>query len=414
MTTQEFTRLRSDFPLLTREVAGTPLAYLDSGATSQKPECVIDAEQEFNTRHNSAVHRGAHTLATEATDAFEGARAKVAAFVGAKPSQVCWMKNATEALNVVAMGMGFATAGPLALGPGDSIVITQMEHHANLVPWQQVALRTGAELRYIPITDEGTLDLSDVDSIADASTKVMAFTHVSNVLATVNPVEQLVEHAKKIGAVTVLDACQSVPHMQVDFPAMDVDFAAFSGHKMLGPSGIGVLYGKQDALNALPPVLTGGSMIETVTMEESTFLPAPQRFEAGTQPVAQAVGLAAAVDYLTHVGMDRIAQHEQELAQILAEGVAKIPGVRLLGPANRSVSTVAVDVEGVHAHDVGQFLDADGVAVRVGHHCAMPLHARLGVRASTRASAYVYSTVEECERFLDSLARVRGYFGAES
>lgn len=414
MNTSEFSRLRSDFPLLEREVGGQPIAYLDSGATSQKPACVIDAEQEFNTRHNSAVHRGAHTLATEATDAFESARATVAQFVGATPAEVCWTKNATEALNVVALGMEFAQDGPCALGEGDSIVITEMEHHANLVPWQQVAQRTGAQLRYIPLTDEGTLDLSELDTIADDTTKVMAFTHVSNVLGTTNPVDRLVEHAKKIGAITVLDACQSVPHMPIDFHDLDVDFAAFSGHKMLGPTGIGVLYGKNDMLNALAPVITGGSMIETVTMEKTTFMPAPQRFEAGTQPVAQAVGLASAVDYLSHVGMEQVAEHERELAQILVEGVQKIPGVRLLGPMDRRVSTVAVDVEGVHAHDVGQFLDADGIAVRVGHHCAMPLHSRLGVRASTRASAYVYSTVDECERFLDSLSRVRAYFRVDS
>lgn len=414
MNTSEFSRLRSDFPLLEREVGGQPIAYLDSGATSQKPACVIDAEQEFNTRHNSAVHRGAHTLATEATDAFESARATVAQFVGVTPAEVCWTKNATEALNVVALGMEFAQDGPCALGEGDSIVITEMEHHANLVPWQQVAQRTGAQLRYIPLTDEGTLDLSELDTIADDTTKVMAFTHVSNVLGTTNPVDRLVEHAKKIGAITVLDACQSVPHMPIDFHDLDVDFAAFSGHKMLGPTGIGVLYGKNDMLNALAPVITGGSMIETVTMEKTTFMPAPQRFEAGTQPVAQAVGLASAVDYLSHVGMEQVAEHERELAQILVEGVQKIPGVRLLGPMDRRVSTVAVDVEGVHAHDVGQFLDADGIAVRVGHHCAMPLHSRLGVRASTRASAYVYSTVDECERFLDSLSRVRAYFRVDS
>lgn len=414
-------RLRGDFPILDREVSGHRLTYLDSGATAQKPVCVIDAEQEFLTRSNAAVHRGAHTLAVEATDAYEAGRAALARFTGAGEDEIAWTKNATEALNVVAYGFANASAGlggPEAarfrLGPGDSIVVTEMEHHANLVPWQQLAARTGAQLRWLPLTDDGELDLSALDETVDASTKLLAFTHVSNVLGTINDVERLVARAREVGAHTVLDACQSVPHMPVDLHSLGVDFAAFSGHKMLGPTGIGALYGRSELLNALPPVLTGGSMITTVTMEGVEFMPAPQRFEAGTQPVAQVVGLAAAADYLTHIGMDRVAAHEREIAGLLVEGVQRIPGVRLLGPADpaRRIGAVAFDVAGVHSHDVGQYLDAAGVEVRVGHHCAQPLHRRYGVTSSTRASAAVYTDREDVDRFLEALAGVRAFFGA--
>ncbi|WP_349827902.1 SufS family cysteine desulfurase [Brevibacterium litoralis] len=427
----EVVRLRNDFPILSTEVGGHPLAYLDSGATSQKPECVIDAEQDFYTARNSAVHRGAHTLAVSATDAYEHGRAATAAFVGADTEEIAWTKNATEALNVVALGMAHASAGlggPEAarfrLGPGDSVVTTEMEHHANLIPWQQLCALTGAQLRYLPLTDDGHLDLGDLESIVDATTKVFAFTHASNVLGTVNPVERLVARAREVDAYVVLDACQSVPHMPVDLHALDVDFAAFSGHKMLAPSGIGALYGKKALLDALPPVLTGGSMITTVDMDHAEFLPAPQRFEAGTQPVAQVAGMGAAVGYLTEVGMDRIAAHEAELAGLLLDGIAAIPGVRVLGPGKPGVqgasgagetarlATVSFVVDGVHAHDVGQYLDAAGIAVRVGHHCAQPLHRRYGVTATTRASAYLYTTAEDCERFFKSLAEVRAFFGA--
>lgn len=423
LSAAQVARIRNDFPVFDREVAGTPLAYLDSGATSQKPATVIDAEQDFYAQRNAAVHRGAHTLAVEATEAFEGARAAVAAFVGADPDELCWTKNATEALNVVAYGLANASAGlggaeaaRFALGPGDTIVVTEMEHHANLVPWQQLAARTGAGLRWIPLAEDGRLDLTELDDIVDEHAKVLAFSHVSNVLGTINPVEALVERARRVGALTVLDACQSAPHLPLDLHGLGVDFAAFSGHKMLAPTGIGALYGRAELLAALPPVLTGGSMITTVTMEGAQFMAPPQRFEAGTQPVAQAVGFGAAVDYLRHIGMAAIADREEALAQRLVEGVARIPGVRLLGPADAAgrIASVAVDVQGVHAHDVGQYLDAQGVAVRVGHHCAQPLHRRYGVTASTRASAYLYTTGEECERFLAALAEVRGFFGAGS
>lgn len=418
----ETTRVRGDFPLLERTVNGRRLAYLDSGATAQKPTCVIDAEQDFLTRSNAAVHRGAHTLAVEATDAFEAGRSAMAGFVGASEEEIVWTKNATESLNVVSYGFANASAGlggseaeRFRVGPGDSIVVTEMEHHANLVPWQQLALRTGAELRWLPLTDDGRLDLTDLVEVVDASTRVLAFTHVSNVLGTVNDVPRLVARAREVGAFTVLDACQSAAHLPLDLHDLDVDFAAFSGHKMLGPTGVGVLYGRKELLDALPPVLTGGSMITTVTMEGSGFLPAPQRFEAGTQPVAQIVGLAAAVEYLQEIGMDVVAAHERAIGAALLDGVASVPGVRILGPQDPAarIGAVAFDVDGVHAHDVGQFLDAQGVAARVGHHCAQPLHRRYGITASTRASAAVYTDREDVDQFVAALRGVRPFFGLD-
>ncbi|SMY10912.1 cysteine desulfurase [Brevibacterium jeotgali] len=418
----ETTRVRGDFPLLERTMNGRRLAYLDSGATAQKPTCVIDAEQDFLTRSNAAVHRGAHSLAVEATDAFEAGRSAMAGFVGAAVEEIVWTKNATESLNVVSYGFANASAGlggseaeRFRVGPGDSIVVTEMEHHANLVPWQQLALRTGAELRWLPLTDDGFLDLTDLTEVVDASTRVLAFTHVSNVLGTVNDVPRLVERAREVGAFTVLDACQSAAHLPLDLRELDVDFAAFSGHKMLGPTGVGVLYGRKELLDALPPVLTGGSMITTVTMEESGFLPAPQRFEAGTQPVAQIVGLAAAVEYLSEIGMDVVAAHERAVGAAMLEGVASVPGVRILGPQDPAVriGSVSFDVDGVHAHDVGQFLDAQGVAARVGHHCAQPLHRRYGITASTRASAAVYTDREDVDQFVAALRDVRPFFGLD-
>ncbi|KHS53460.1 SufS family cysteine desulfurase [Brevibacterium linens] len=413
-----FSRLRGDFPILDVRVGESPLSYLDSGATSQKPQCVIDTFVEYFGQRNAAVHRGAHSLAVEATDAFENGRIAAAGLVGGAPEQVCWTKNATEALNVVALGMDRASHGfggeeaaRFALVPGDSIVVTEMEHHANLVPWQQLAASTGAQLRWLPVTDSGELDLADLDTIVDESTKVLAFTHVSNVLGTINPVDRLVDRARAVGANVVLDACQSVPHMPVDFVDLDVDFAAFSAHKALGPTGLGALWGKSELLNALPPVLTGGSMITTVTMEETEFMPAPQRFEAGTQPVAEVAAFATAIGYLAEVGLDNVLEHEKELARVLLDGIAEIPGIRILGDAADRIGTVAFDVDGVHAHDVGQYLDSQGIAVRVGHHCAQPLHRRFGVTASTRASTYLYNNVEDCTRFLTALAEVRPFFG---
>ncbi|KAB1658672.1 aminotransferase class V-fold PLP-dependent enzyme [Pseudoclavibacter sp. CFCC 11306] len=418
----EVERIRNDFPLLERRIGDHQLIYLDSGATAQRPISVLDAVQEFDEMRNAAVHRGAHTLAGEATELFEEARHKVASFVGADDDEIAWTKNATEALNAVAYGFVNATAGRggeaaqrFMLRPGDEIVVTEMEHHANLVPWQEVAAHTGATLRYIPLSDNGTLDMDAAEGLIGEHTRVLAFTHVSNVLGTINQVGRLVELAQAAGAYTVLDACQSAPHLPLDLHALGVDFAAFSGHKMLGPTGVGALYGRSELLNALPPFITGGSMITTVTMEHTDFMPAPTRFEAGTQMVAQAVGFGAAADYLSHIGLDRIAAHEHALGQRLAEGVSQIPGVRLLGPAAGidRAGMVSVDVDGVHAHDVGQFLDDRGIAVRVGHHCAQPVHRRYGVTASTRASVYLYTTEAEVDAFLNGLSDVRGFFGAD-
>ena len=415
-----FSRLRNDFPILDTRIGESSLSYLDSGATSQKPQCVIDTFTEYYSQRNAAVHRGAHSLAVMATDAFEAGREAVANLVGGTPEQVIWTKNATEALNVVALGIDRASHGfggqaaqRFAVGPGDSIVVTEMEHHANLVPWQQLAQSTGAQIRWLPVTDSGELDLSNLDSIVDETTKVFAFTHVSNVLGTINPVDTLVARARQVGALVVLDACQSVPHMPVNFVDLDVDFAAFSAHKALGPTGLGTLWGRSELLNSLPPVLTGGSMITTVTMEGSEFMDAPQRFEAGTQPVAEVAAFTTAVNYLAEVGLQNIFDHERELATVLLDGIAQIPGITVLGSAENRIGTVAFDVDGVHAHDVGQYLDSQGVAVRVGHHCAQPLHRRFGVTATTRASTYLYNNTEDCEQFLHALGEVRGFFGVE-
>ncbi|MGX5770161.1 cysteine desulfurase [Microbacterium trichothecenolyticum] len=413
--------LRADFPILGQRVNGERLVYLDSGATSQKPQAVIDAEVDFLTRANSAVHRGAHTLAAEATELFEDARATVAGFVGARPEQLVWTSGATAGLNLVAYAIGNASLGRgapasarFALQPGDEIVITETEHHANLIPWQELAARTGAVLRHIPVNDDGTLDTDAAATLVGERTRIVAFTHVSNVLGIVNPVAELVGLAQTVGAITVLDACQSAPHLPLDLPALGVDLAVFSGHKMLGPYGVGGLYGRADVLEALPPFLTGGSMITTVTLDEAAYLPPPQRFEAGTQPVSQAIGLAAAVRYLDGVGMGAVHAHEKALEARMGEGLRSIPGVRLLGdaPGAERVGLWAFDVDGVHAHDVGQFLDARGVAVRVGHHCAQPLHRRFGLTASVRASSSLYNTADDVDVFLDALSGVRAFFGA--
>jgi cysteine desulfurase / selenocysteine lyase len=421
LSSAEVERLRADFPILQRRLDpgdGTPakpLVYLDSGATSQRPVQVLDAERRFAETSYAAVHRGAHTLASEATDAFEGARAAVAGFVGMPAEALVWTRNATEGINVLAAALTDADAGALALKPGDEVVVTEMEHHANLVPWQRACARSGATLRWIPLTDAGRLDLDTLDDVISPRTRVLAFAHASNVLGTINPVRLLVERARAVGAVTVLDACQSVPHLPVDLAALGVDAAVFSGHKMLGPTGVGALVARPDLLNALPPVVTGGSMVEVVTMQTATFRAAPQRFEAGTPPVSQAVALHAAVDYLSAVGMSRIAAREHELAGRLLEGVAGVPGVRVIGPTNNAdrTATVSFVVEGVHPHDVGQVLDADGIAVRVGHHCAQPVHRRYGVNATTRASAYLYTTDHDVDAFVQALAGVRGFFGSK-
>ncbi|MDZ4090984.1 MAG: SufS family cysteine desulfurase [Arthrobacter sp.] len=421
LTDDEVLRIRNDFPILSRPMGGHPLIYLDSGATSQNPISVIEAEQEFYEQRNAAVHRGAHLLAVEATESFEDARETLAAFLGAGADEIVWTSNATEGLNLLSYAFLNSSlpgaAGPaarFALGAGDEIVVTEMEHHANLIPWQQLAERTGATLRFIPVDDAGALDLDAAAGIVGPATRVLAFSHASNVLGTINPVKTLVGMARQVGALTVLDACQSAPHLPLDVQELGVDFAVLSGHKMLGPTGIGVLYGPSELLNALPPFLTGGSMITTVTMERAAFLPAPQRFEAGTQKVSQAIALAAAANYLTETGMDRIHAWESLLGQRLVDGLSSIPGIRVLGPApgQERIGLASFDVAGVHAHDVGQFLDSKGIAVRVGHHCAQPLHRRLGLTASTRASTYLYNTTSDVDAFLEAVAGVRAYFGA--
>ena len=410
----EVAAIRGDFPILTETVNGHELVYLDSAATAQKPLAVLDAERDYLTRRNAAVHRGAHTLAAEATEEFELARATVAAFVGADADELVWTSNATEGINLVAYALSNAATTPgydrLRIGPGDEIVVTEAEHHANLIPWQQLAQRTGATLRFIPVDDEGRLRMDLLEERVTERTRVLAFAHVSNVLGTVAPVAELVARAREVGALVVLDACQSVPHLPVDLHALDVDFAVFSGHKLLGPLGIGALYGRRDLLAALPPFLTGGSMITTVTMESAEFLPPPQRFEAGTQRISQAVGLAAAVRYLDAIGMDRVAAHGRALGDRLANGLSQLDHVRVLGVGDR-VGLAGFDLAGVHAHDVGQFLDDRGIAVRVGHHCAQPLHRRLGLTASTRASASVYTTEAEVDLFLEATADAARFFG---
>ena len=411
--------IRPDFPLLARTVrGGKPLVFLDSGATSQKPETVLDAEREFLVRSNAPVHRGAYALGEEATDAYEAAREAVAGFIGADFDEVVFTKNATEAINLLAYAMGnAATAGPEAarfrVGPSDRIVVTEMEHHGNLVPWQELARRTGAELVWLPLTDDGRLDLGDLDTLVNERTKVVSFVHQSNILGTVNPVSAIAARARAVGALVVLDACQSVPHMQFSVKDVDVDFVTFSGHKMLGPSGIGVLWGRRSLLEALPPFLTGGSMIEEVFMERTTFAPPPQRFEAGTPPISQAVGLHAAVQYLSGLGMDRVEAHEHRLTEHLLGRLAELNGVRVIGPSTAVDRGGAVSfvVDGIHPHDVGQVLDDRGVAVRVGHHCAWPVCRRFGVPATTRASFYVYNDTDDLDALVEGIVAAQSFFG---
>ena len=408
--------LRRDFPFFQ---AHPSTAYLDTGATSQRPEAVISAESAFVQRDYAAVHRGSSMATGEATWAFETAREKVAAFVGAAEREIVWAQGATDAINMVALGMADASLGlgdeRFALREGDEIVVTEAEHHANLIPWQRLASKTGAVLKWASVDERGLWTLDGLREQITPRTRLIAFSHVSNVTGQIAPVTDIVELARGVGALTVLDACQSVPHLPVDVAALGVDFAAFSAHKMLGPNGIGALFGRAELLDALPPARTGGSMIQVVSMREATFLSAPNRFEAGTQPVSQAVGFAAAIDYLERFGMDAVAAHEHEIGQALVEEVARIPGVRLVGPAPGSArgALVSVIVDGVHAHDVGQFLDDRNITVRTGHHCAQPLHRALGTPSSTRASAGVYSTPDDAAAFGAALADVREFFGAD-
>ncbi|GAA2516543.1 cysteine desulfurase [Pilimelia columellifera] len=407
--------LRADFPILARQVNGQPMVYLDSANTSQKPQQVIDAMSDHLLRHNANVARSVHTLGTEATEAYEGARAKVAAFIGAASAdEVVFTKNATEAINLVAHAFTPDAADPrFRLGPGDEVVISEMEHHSNIVPWQMLCDRAGATLRWFGVTDTGRLDFDNFDDLVNERTKIVSYTYVSNVLGTVNPTSAITARAHEVGALVMLDASQAVPHRAVDVAELEVDFIAFTGHKMCGPTGIGVLWGRSELLNAMPPFLGGGSMIETVTMERSTFAAAPARFEAGTPPITEAVGLGAAVDYLTSVGMDAIAWHEKELTAYALDVLAGVPGLRLFGPAvpvGRG-GTLSFALEGIHPHDVGQVLDSLGVQVRVGHHCARPLCVRFGVPAMTRASFYLHTTVEEVDALARGLEQVRKVFG---
>jgi len=403
--------IRADFPILSRVMrGGNRLAYLDSGATSQRPLQVLDAEREFLTTSNGAVHRGAHQLMEESTDAYEQGRADVAAFVGADADELVFTKNATESLNLVSYVLG-DDRFERSVGPGDVIVTTELEHHANLIPWQELARRTGATLRWYGVTDDGRIDLDSLQ--LDERVKLVTFSHHSNVTGAVAPVAELVSRANAVGALTVLDACQSVPHQPVDFHRLGVDYAAFSGHKMLGPNGIGVLYGRRELLNAMPPFITGGSMIETVTMEATTYAPAPQRFEAGTPMTSQVVGLAAAARYLSAIGMEAVEAHERELVAAALDGLSGIEGIRIIGPTAMSDrgSPVSFVVAGIHAHDVSQVLDDDGVAVRVGHHCAWPLHRRFGIAATARASFAVYNTPDEVDRLVAGVRRAVDFFG---
>jgi cysteine desulfurase/selenocysteine lyase len=417
-------RIRKDFPILERTVRGDrPLVYLDSAATSQKPTAVLDAERSFYETCNAGVHRGAHQLAEEATDAYEGARAAIAGFVGGRPEELVFTKNATESLNLAAYAFSNASAKAawsadsvdprFVVGPGDSIVITQMEHHANLVPWQEVCAKTGATLRWIGVTDDGRLDLESVAGVIDETTKVVSVVHQSNILGTINPVAELMGLARQVGALGVVDACQSVPHMPVDVTALGADLVAWSAHKMLGPTGLGLLWGRPEVLDAMPPFISGGSMIETVFMEHSTYAAPPKRFEAGTPMVAQAVGTAAAVSYLSDLGMENVAAHEAALTHAVIERLGAMRGVRIIGPADDVArgSAVSFVVEGLHPHDVGQFLDDRGVAVRVGHHCAWPTCRRFGVPATTRLSTYIYNDESDIDVAVEGILAAQAFFG---
>lgn len=415
--TFEVDAIRKDFPLLRNlSELDEPLIYLDSAATAQRPQSVIDAEIQYLTQVNAAVKRGSHRMAEFATDAYETARAKIAAFINAaKPDELIFTKNATESLNLLAYSLGNGdetTPAKLRVQAGDEILITEMEHHSNLVPWQELARRTGAKLRWIGLTDDFTLDLQHLDQLINKNTKVIAFTHQSNVLGTVNPVKALVERARVVGALTILDACQSVAHMPVDVQELGVDFLAFSGHKMLGPTGIGGLYGKYELLAELPPFLLGGSMIEVVHMDHSTYAAPPARFEAGTPMTSQAIALAAAVDYLNQIGMDKVASYEQSLTNHALKLLSQIPQVRVLGQSYHEsrVGAVSFSVEGKHPHDIGQVLDAQGIQVRTGHHCAWPLHRRYATLGTTRASFSVYNTKEEISAFAEALEHTINYF----
>ena len=403
---------KKDFPIFERKVrGGNSLIYLDSGATSQKPNSVIEAESNFYRTVNAAVHRGAHLLAEEASEAYESAREKVAAFIGAISNEVIFTKSATESLNIIAYSFGNPDSR-INIKAGDQIVVTEMEHHANLIPWQQLAKRTGAELRWLSVTADGRIDLTNLDQVITKKTKIVAITHQSNVLGSILPVETIVKASHAVGALVVLDACQSAPHFALDVKKLDIDFLAFSGHKTLGPTGIGVLWGKFDLLEKLEPSLFGGSMVDSVTMENATWAATPRKFEAGVPNMAQAVGLSAAIDYLNKIGMHNIAQHEQDLTSYLLKGIISISGVKVIGPVDMKDrgGVVSFTVDGVHPHDVGQVLDQYGIAVRTGHHCAWPLMRKLNLVGTTRASLYLYNSKSDVDSLLESIEKVKSYF----
>ena len=403
---------KKDFPIFERKVrGGNSLIYLDSGATSQKPNSVIEAESNFYRTVNAAVHRGAHLLAEEASEAYESAREKIAAFIGAISNEVIFTKSATESLNILAYSFGNPDSR-INIKAGDQIVVTEMEHHANLIPWQQLAKRTGAELRWLSVTADGRIDLTNLDQVITKKTKIVAITHQSNVLGSILPVETIVKASRAVGALVVLDACQSAPHFALDVKKLDIDFLAFSGHKTLGPTGIGVLWGKFDLLEKLEPSLFGGSMVDSVTMESATWAATPRKFEAGVPNMAQAVGLSAAIDYLNQIGMHNIAQHEQDLTSYLLKGIVGISGVKVIGPVDMKDrgGVVSFTVEGVHPHDVGQVLDQYGIAVRTGHHCAWPLMRKLNLVGTTRASLYLYNSKSDVDSLLESIEKVKSYF----
>ena len=404
-------RVRKDFPILQREVNGRPLVYLDSAASSQRPQVVLDAMTEYYERHHANVHRGIYVLAEESTELYEGARDTVAAFVNAVDrSEIVFTKNSTEALNLVARSVGDSGR----IRPGDEILVTEMEHHSNIVPWQLLAARTGATVRWIGLTEEGRLDLANLDELLNERTRVVAFVHQSNILGTVNPTSQIVRRAREVGALVCVDASQSVPHMTVDVREIGADFLAFTGHKMCGPTGIGVLWAKRELLDELPPFLGGGEMIATVTLKGSTYAEPPHKFEAGTPPIAEAVGLAAAVRYLSDIGMDEIKQHEKDLVSYALPALESVSGLRILGPrtAISRGGALSFALSDLHPHDVGQVLDELGIAVRVGQHCAAPVCARYGVPATTRASFYLYTTTEEVDALVAGLEHVKRFFRA--
>lgn len=410
----DLTKYLKDFPILQRTVrGGNRLVYLDSGATSQKPEVVIAAESDFYRKHNAAVHRGAHLLAEEASLAYESARENVAKFIGGEIAETIFTKSATESINALAYSFGNSESGSkFHLKAGDEILVSEMEHHANLIPWQQLAKRTGAKLRWFEVTPDGRLDLSKISDLINKKTKIVAITHQSNVLGSITPVAQITAAAKSVGAIVVLDACQSVPHFAVDVKKLDVDFIAFSGHKMLGPTGIGILWGRQSLLEEMSPFLYGGSMIDSVSMEDATWAELPRKFETGVPNMAQAVGLSKAVEYINEIGISNIHDHETELTKALLDGLAHMQGVKVIGPIDMidRGGVVSFTIDGVHPHDVGQVLDQYGIAVRTGHHCAWPLMRKLNVVGTTRASFHLYNTISDVEKLLEGISQVQSYF----